>query len=69
MLALCQCLCQHNSLTPNHRVYQLMEKPAFVFDEQLILDHQALVDIGFQVEAVGKVVMATKKATPTNNSH
>ena len=47
-----------------HRIYQGMEKPVFVFDRRLILDHQKLLDIGFQVEAIGKVVMAT--ATPTN---
>ena len=50
------------------RVYQLMEKPAFIFDGRLILDHQKLMEIGFQVEAVGKVVMGTK-ATPTQNAH
>ena len=49
-----------------HRIYQVMEKPAFVFDGRLILDHQKLLDIGFQVEAIGKVVMAT--GTPTSNS-
>ena len=47
------------------RVYDLMEKPAFIFDGRLILDHQKLLEIGFQVEAVGKVVMATMPTTPT----
>jgi UDPglucose 6-dehydrogenase len=48
-----------------HRVYDLMEKPAFVFDGRLILDHRKLLDIGFQVEAIGKVVTATTPNTPT----
>ncbi len=43
------------------RVYDAMEKPAFIFDGRLILDHQKLLEIGFQVEAIGKVV---KKVTP-----
>ena len=47
------------------RVYDLMEKPAFIFDGCLILDHQKLVEIGFEVEAVGKVVMPTTPTTPT----
>lgn len=47
------------------RVYDLMEKPAFIFDGRLILDHQKLLEIGFQVEAVGKVVMTTTPTTPT----
>ena len=45
------------------RVYDVMEKPAFIFDGRLILDHQKLLEIGFQVEAVGKVVMATSPPT------
>lgn len=31
-----------------------MLKPAFVFDGRLILDHSALLDIGFYVEVIGK---------------
>ncbi|XP_065061535.1 UDP-glucose 6-dehydrogenase-like [Rhopilema esculentum] len=38
------------------RVYQSMLKPAFAFDGRLILDHKCLTDIGFQVEAIGKVL-------------
>ncbi len=38
------------------RIYDGMNKPAFVFDGRLILDHEKLVKIGFQVEAIGKVV-------------
>ena len=43
------------------RIYEVMEKPAFVFDGRLILDHQKLMKIGFQVEVIGKVI---KKTTP-----
>ena len=41
------------------RIYEVMEKPAFVFDGRLILDHQKLMKIGFQVEVIGKVVKKT----------
>lgn len=37
------------------RIYKNMLKPAFAFDGRLILDHKHLNDIGFQVEAIGKV--------------
>ena len=33
-----------------------MLKPAFAFDGRLILDHKKLLEIGFQVEAIGKVL-------------
>jgi UDPglucose 6-dehydrogenase len=36
------------------RLYEVMQKPAFVFDGRLILDHDELKSIGFHVEAVGK---------------
>ena len=49
------------------RVYDAMEKPAFIFDGRLILNHQKLMEIGFQVEAVGKVVTATAPSTPVSN--
>jgi len=38
------------------RIYQSMLKPAFAFDGRLILDHKKLLEIGFQVEAIGKVL-------------
>ncbi len=38
------------------RIYNSMQKPAFVFDGRLILDHEKLCQIGFQVEVIGKVV-------------
>ena len=33
-----------------------MLKPAFAFDGRMILDHNGLVEIGFQVETIGKIV-------------
>nr|XP_022323181.1 UDP-glucose 6-dehydrogenase-like isoform X3 [Crassostrea virginica] len=36
------------------RIYQKMLKPAFIFDGRLILDHEALMKIGFQVVTIGK---------------
>lgn len=38
------------------KVYDSMEKPAFIFDGRLILDHKALAELGFFVECIGKVV-------------
>jgi len=36
------------------KIYDSMEKPAFVFDGRNHLDHQALYDMGFNVYGVGK---------------
>jgi len=36
------------------RIYEKMEKPAFIFDGRKILDHDALVKIGFHVSTIGK---------------
>ena len=36
------------------RIYASMVKPAFVFDGRNILDHRELIDIGFDVSAIGK---------------
>lgn len=36
------------------KIYKVMQKPAFVFDGRLILDHEKLISIGFHVEAIGK---------------
>ena len=54
-----------------HRIYEVMEKPAFIFEGWLILDHQKLQEIGFQVVAVGKTVTTTTctSAPATRNSH
>ena len=40
------------------RIFTSMLKPAFIFDGRLILDHEKLMKIGFQVEVVGKVTNA-----------
>jgi len=37
-------------------IYATMPKPAFIFDGRSILDHAALVEIGFKVEAIGKAM-------------
>jgi UDPglucose 6-dehydrogenase len=39
------------------RIYNDMQKPAFLFDGRLILDEKALTKIGFKVEVVGKVIL------------
>lgn len=36
------------------RIYNNMAKPAFLFDGRKILDHDALIKIGFHVETIGK---------------
>ena len=36
------------------RVYEGMNKPAYLFDGRLIIDEKALKDIGFKVEVIGK---------------
>lgn len=36
------------------KMYDSMSKPAFVFDGRNVLDHQALMKIGFEVYAIGK---------------
>ena len=38
------------------RIYDKMLKPAFIFDGRLILDHSKLMEIGFQVEVIGKAL-------------
>jgi UDPglucose 6-dehydrogenase len=37
-----------------NEIYNNMNKPAFLFDGRLLLDHQKLQKIGFVVECVGK---------------
>nr|CAI5854090.1 unnamed protein product [Callosobruchus analis] len=37
-----------------NKIYSAMMKPAYIFDGRKILDHQALVDIGFHVQTIGK---------------
>ena len=36
------------------RIFNAMEKPAFLFDGRNILDHKALHKIGFEVYSIGK---------------
>lgn len=36
------------------RIYSGMTKPAFLFDGRKILDHDALIKVGFHVETIGK---------------
>lgn len=35
-------------------IFEVMQKPAYVFDGRLILDHEKLTEIGFNVVAIGK---------------
>ena len=39
------------------RIYSIMEKPAFIFDGRLILKHEELKKIGFQVDVIGKELL------------
>ena len=36
------------------RIFDSMNKPAFVFDGRNILEHNKLREIGFEVEGIGK---------------
>ncbi|KAG5887163.1 hypothetical protein JTB14_002518 [Gonioctena quinquepunctata] len=36
------------------RMFEGMKKPAYLFDGRKILDHQALIDIGYHVQTIGK---------------
>jgi len=40
-------------------VYQVMSKPAFIFDGRNILPHRKLREIGFEVYAIGKPAMSS----------
>ena len=37
-----------------NKIYEKMEKPAFIFDGRKILNHEALIKLGFHVETIGK---------------
>ncbi|NUM36428.1 MAG: nucleotide sugar dehydrogenase [Candidatus Brocadiae bacterium] len=39
------------------KIYESMEKPAFIFDGRNILDHNALFEIGFSVYPLGKTAL------------
>ena len=43
------------------KIYHSMKKPACIFDGRLILNHEELVSIGFQVEVIGSTVCPPKK--------
>ena len=45
---------QHFKELDYQKIYDSMEKPAFIFDGRNILDHQKLYEIGFEVTPVGK---------------
>ena len=36
--------------------FEIMKKPAWIFNGRNILDHQKLKDIGFEVRAIGKSI-------------
>jgi len=38
------------------KIYNNMRKPSYIFDGRLILDHKKLKNIGFIVEAIGKIL-------------
>ncbi len=38
------------------KIYQLMQKPAHIFDGRLLLDHKKLVSYGFNLKAIGKKI-------------
>lgn len=42
------------------KIYEVMSKPAFLFDGRNIVDHAALRKIGFEVYAIGKPTLASK---------
>lgn len=48
------------------RIYNAMEKPAWIFDGRNILDHQTLHAIGFNVRAIGKEPLVNQFAVSTN---
>merc|ERR1719259_468368 len=41
-----------------YKIYDVMTKPAFVFDGQRFLDHDKLIDIGFRVQTIGRDLTA-----------
>lgn len=49
------------------RIYDSMAHPAFIFDGRIILDHQALFDIGFNVYPIGKAPQQHFHWPPTNS--
>jgi UDPglucose 6-dehydrogenase len=51
------------------RIYNKMLKPAFIFDGRLVLNHQALMEIGFKVETIGKRLTCDQSRVVCNYSN
>jgi UDPglucose 6-dehydrogenase len=43
------------------QIYDVMSKPAFIFDGRNVLPHAALREIGFEVYAIGKPMSSSQK--------
>lgn len=43
------------------RIYELMEKPAFIFDGRNLLDHKAMFELGFNVYPLGQPALSHLK--------
>ncbi|CAG5030285.1 unnamed protein product [Parnassius apollo] len=41
------------------KIYEVMMKPAYIFDGRKILDHEALLNMGFHVQTIGKRLSRT----------
>lgn len=51
------------------KIYASMLKPAFCFDGRSILDHEHLMDLGFRVHCIGKVLNTSADGRPMNKKH
>lgn len=51
-----------------NKIYEKMEKPAFIFDGRKILNHEALIKLGFHVETIGKRLMQYDHHQSTNGN-
>lgn len=45
------------------KIYATMEKPAFIFDGRMLLDHAHLLELGFNVHCIGKKLARTANET------
>ena len=41
-------------MTDHPLPFQFTQKPAFLFDGRALLDHEHLINIGFEVHSIGK---------------
>jgi hypothetical protein len=59
--------CRRDSFTrlDYSRIYETMQRPAFVFDGRNILDHSMLREIGFEVIGIGKPTPSEPELTPS----